>query len=242
MPLCLKNILLWALISAPALFSACTSTKKYESLLAEYRALKREHGETASGLSRDNAVLYGEKIELEKQVSLQENTIENLEARLATELESHCAYRQSAEQQISNFQSMVQACREKSTHKIKDLHERHEQTVDSLISRLDTLTAQLAARRKSHSAQVQTLKNELARRRYTYEKELYALERVKEELFAKLQEKETKIQRLLIGNDYPADTVLSAPKGTEKENENATDPTPSPKNAVLDTIDKPTDP
>lgn len=189
------------------LVPGCTSSRKYESLLMEYRALEREHGETASGLSRDNAVLYGEKIELEKQVSLLDNTIENLQARIAADVETHRAYRKRTEQRIGDLEEMVRACQQKRTRTIKALHQRHQAAVDSLIGQIDTLTAQLAASRKSHSAQVQTLKNEITRRRYEYEKELYALEKVKEELFGKLQEKEKSLQRLLAGAPVTADTA-----------------------------------
>lgn len=202
-----RSRLLCILFAFLVLSPSCTSTRKYESLLAEYRALEREHGETASGLSRDNAVLYEERIELEKRVSLLQNTIENLEERLAAEAENHRAYRKRTEQRVEDLEKTVQACEEKSSRKIRMLHRRHRATADSLIGQIDTLSARLAAKRKSHSAQVQTLKNELAHRRYEYEKELYALEKVKEELFGKLQEKEQKMQQLLLEAHPAADTT-----------------------------------
>ncbi len=183
-----------------ALTIGCVSTKQYRRLLGEHRELERSHTRSVEALSRENKVLHEHKLEVEKENSLLRNEIENLQAQLEAEQADLAAFRERMRQKTKSLEEQARHAEQRSTRQIREINRRHSQTVDSLITQLDTLAARLAGYKKECSGEIQALKNSAAKAKYDYEKELYALQRIKEELFSKLNDKERELEKLRLIN------------------------------------------
>jgi chromosome segregation ATPase len=176
--------------------SGCASTSKYDRLLETHRQLKQDDTRQIERLSRENKVLYEAKIELEKEQSLLKNSLENAQAQLEAERRNQLSFRESNRQKLDDLERQLANLEEKTSRKVKELSLRNRTMVDSLVQQVDSLAAQLTDQSSSHSNEVRLLKNELAKRKFDYEKEVYALTRLKEELFAQLQQKQREIEQL----------------------------------------------
>jgi predicted outer membrane protein len=200
------------LLFAPALFLSlvvpnCTSSLKYQKLLARHRHLELEHQEKTSALSRENSVLYNEKLEIEKQLELLRASYEKTRSQLAAETERFEAYRRSTNQQMQQLEDRLETVRQKRSRQINRLNERHKVAIDSLVGFIDTLSNQLAETRRELSSQVDSLKKEFIEKKFAYEKELYALEKLKDELFLRLQQKQKAFEDSLAALAQPPDTL-----------------------------------
>jgi chromosome segregation ATPase len=177
-------------------FAGCVTTRSHRKLLGDYRELERTHTQRVEALSRENTILHEHKLELEKENAILGNEIESLRSQCAAEKANFAAFQERTRQKIRSLKEQAANVERRSSRHIREINQRNSRTVDSLIQQIDTLAARLSAFQKKCSRTVQALKDSTAKDRFAYEKELYALERIKEELFGKLRDKERALQQL----------------------------------------------
>ena len=183
--------------------SGCVSSSRYDHLLVTHRDFELNHRQQIESLSRENKVFYEAKVELDKEVSLLKDSLENSQVELDAERENDASYRDGMRQKVNELERQNKNLEEKNSRKIQELNRQNREAVDSLVQQIGSVSAQLSANRKACSIEIQLLKNELAKNKFEYEKELYALTRVKEEVFAKLQDNQRQLDELRLSQRPP---------------------------------------
>lgn len=176
----------------------CVGSNAHRKVLTEYRELERRCDTRLRVLERENRVMYEEKLERERLISNLRSAIDDTAAQLAAEKEANKTYKASSRRKIAALQEQVSQVEEEAGSRVARLNRVHRQTVDSLVLQVDSLSSKLVAQRKDASAQVRALRDSLSAEKLQCEKEIYALKTLKSELFEKIQEKEVRIQELLL--------------------------------------------
>lgn len=191
-------LLILALSAWLPFLGGCVTSNAHLKVLTEYRELERRCDTRLRVLERENRVLYEEKLERERLISDLRNALEDTAAQLTAEKEASKTYEASTRRKIAALQAQVSKVEEQAGSRVSRLNKVHRQTVDSLVVQIDSLSAKLVAQRKEASAQIRTLRDSLSAEKLQCEKDIYALKTLKSELFEKIQEKEVRIQELLL--------------------------------------------
>ncbi len=202
----------------------CVTSNAHRKVLTEYRELERRCDTRLRVLERENRVLYEEKLERERLISDLRNAIEDTAAQLVAEKEAFKTYKASTRRKIATLQEQVAQVEEQAGSRVARLNRMHRQTVDSLVLQIDSLSARLIDQRKKASAQIRTLRDSLSAEKLQCEKEIYALKTLKSELFEKIQEKEVRIQELLLLLRSAAEIDTVSEDTTENDTEHVAPP------------------
>jgi hypothetical protein len=194
------QLLLTFLVPAALLpfLGGCVTSNAHRKVLTEYRELERRCDTRLRVLERENKVLYEEKLERERLISDLRHAIEDTAAQLIAEKEAFKTYKASTRRKIAALQEQVAQVEQQAGSRVARLNKMHRQTVDSLVLQIDSLSTRLVDQRKTASAQIRTLRDSLSAEKLQCDKEIYALKTLKSELFEKIQEKEVRIQELLL--------------------------------------------
>jgi predicted nucleic acid-binding Zn-ribbon protein len=185
-----------AAITVAAIVAGCVSSASYRKLLIDTHESARKNEKQVESLSRENQVLYEARLSLEKDLSLANNKLGNVQATLVAEREDDEAYRASTEQKMEELELELKALQEKASKRITEISRQKLAVVDSLVRQIDNISVRCSEARRDYEKMVQRLKDDLAEKEFEHAKETYALTRIKEELFSKLEEKERTIQQL----------------------------------------------
>ncbi len=182
-------------LAALLFFSACAGGKN-QNLIDEYRRSEKAQQKRIEALSRENAVLVEERAEMERDLVEIRERHDKLKKTREGERAGHKAYRTENEGRIRTLRDSLAAADARQAAALEEAHTIANLTIDSLSQKASALEATLERKEADLARENRSLKDELAKRKAVYDKEKYAWDRIKEELFQKLQERERQLHRM----------------------------------------------
>ncbi len=212
--LLIRGTCLVAATLATGFLGSCAGSAKYNGMVEDHRKLQREHKQLRESLTRENRVLFEENAELETQNALLSDGVATLKSELSSTTQQVKSLRDSLDRSILSCTEKINALKEQSRSAISSVRQGLVHRIDSLSKTTDSLFRVNRMQQKRCAARTEELHDSLVIATTTCEKEVYALEKLKSELFAQLREQERTIQKLRTPDTH-RDSSTSLQNNTE---------------------------
>lgn len=187
----------FASLLAAALLSGCAGGKSR----AQIDALRKDGKAKQAGLeavTRENAVLLQEKAEAENDLASARNTLKKERQRADEERTAHAAYRRQAEGALQTLSDSLEAQEERFDSDRDSLAEAYSARADSLERRIRELERSASLASADRKGRIRSLEEQVAAAKEVRERERFAADRMKEELFRRLAETQRELDRMRV--------------------------------------------
>ncbi len=224
---------MWKFVTAGIpifLFVSCAGNRACRDNLIDMRKSQRQMVMRDEALSRENSILAEEKSDLEKDVAALRDDLERERKRGTADRASHKAYERSTQQRLTGLEDSLEDLRDEMAEGMDSLRQSGEARVDSLKKRA---TESEAGLRKEFSESVHDAgkrQEQLHRLQSQYDRDRYAWDRMKDELFQRLASLDRQLARVhTLGDSINTDHGSRHPKGNASQGNTSAPP-------IMDTL------
>lgn len=185
------------LLLAAALLGGCAAGKSR----AQIDALRKDNKAKQAGLealTRENDVLLQEKSEAENDLASVRKALQKEHQRADEERAAHGAYRRQAEAALETLSDSLEAQEERFDADRDSLAEAYAARVDSLERRIRGLESSANLAKADRKGRIRSLEEQVAAAKEARERERFAADRMKEELFRRLAETQRELDRIRV--------------------------------------------
>jgi hypothetical protein len=182
---------------ATALLGGCAAGKSR----AQIDVLRKDNKAKQAGLealTRENDVLLQEKSEAESDLASVRRALQKEHQRADEERAAHGVYRRQAEAALEALSDSLEAQEERFDADRDSLAEANAARVDSLERRIRGLESSANLAKADRKGRIRSLEGQVAAAREAGERERFAAERMKEELFRRLAETQRELDRIRV--------------------------------------------
>lgn len=166
---------------------------------AQLDALRKDNKAKQAGLdalTRENAVLLQERIEAENDLASVRKAMQKERQRADEERAAHAAYRRQSEAALQTLSDSLEAQEERFDSDRDSLAEAYAARADSLERRIRELGRSADLAKADRKGRIRSLEEQVAAAKEARERERFAADRMKEELFQRLSETQRELDRI----------------------------------------------
>ncbi len=190
----MKHNLLIISISGIILWGCASSKDRIQ--LGDLRKENKLRLATINALSRENEILHEENVESERDLAALRKTLQMERQRADEERTAHKALKRQFEAEAVALSDSLEELEDGFQTEEDSLAQAAVALSDSLKGRIQLIESQLAKSSANSNDRIKVLEDSLMQERAQYDRELFATERMKDELFRRLSENQRELEHL----------------------------------------------